>query len=236
MTTTWIIIICVIVFAVLLCFLLAVANFSYDRFMQKYKELDNIPIQSGLTTLQFINQLNYNVFQGNLQILQISQVAGDAYGNGKLFLSTRTISKNSIASFTIIAHELGHAKQDMEGNKLKRLKFLRYLGKALGVLLPLCLLAGVILLFFGETYFTYGLVLLGCGGAIFLLALFNKLFTISIEKDASSKAIVLLKDYLTDSELRIARRFLKDARLTYWADFLQIILGWTGFSKKGKLF
>lgn len=236
MSTTWIIIICVIAFAVLLCFLLAIANFSYDRFMQRYKEIDKIPIQSGMTTIEFISQINYYVFQNKLKILQISQVAGDAYGNGKLFLSTRTINSNSLASLTIIAHELGHAKQDIEGGKLKRLKFLRYLGKALGFILPLCLIAGIILLFLGEDYFTIGLILLGVGVGIFLLALFNKLLTISIEKDASSKAIIFLKDYLTEGELRKAKRFLKDARLTYWADFLRIILGWTGISKKSKLF
>lgn len=236
MSTTWIIIICVIAFAVLLCFLLAVANFSFDRFMQRYNELDKIPVQSGMTTAEFINRVNYYTFQNKLKIFQISQEAGDAYGNGKLYLSKRTIGRNSIASFTIIAHELGHARQDVEGGKLKRLKFLRYLGKALGFILPLCLIAGVVLLFFGESYFTYGLILLGVGAGIFLLALFNKLLTISIEKDASSKAIILLQDYLSESELRKARRFLKDARLTYWAEFLRIILGWTGFSKKGKLF
>lgn len=236
MSSTLIIIICVIVLAVLLCFLLAIANFSYDRFMQKYKELDKVPLQSSLTTIKFINLINYYVFKNKLQILQISQLAGDAYANGKLFLSTRTINNNSLASITIIAHELGHAKQDIEGGKLKRLKFLRYLGKALGVLLPLCLIAGIILLFFGEIYFTYGLILLGVGAGIFLLALFNKLLTISIEKDASSKAILFLQDYLSETELKKAKRFLKDARLTYWADFLRIILGWTGISKKSKLF
>ncbi len=236
MSTIWIIIICLIAFAILICFLLSIANFSYDRFLQRYKELDKIGVNSNLTTMEFINQVNYQVFGNKLKILQISQVAGDAYGSGKLFLSTRTINSNSIASFTIIAHELGHAKQDFEGKKLKRLKFLRVLGKCLGFLLPLVLLAGIILMFFGEDYFTYGIILLAVGLGIFLLALFNKLLTISIEKDASSKAIVLLKDFLNDEELKLAKRFLKDARLTYWADFLRIILGWTGFSKKSKLF
>ena len=37
-------------------------------------------------------------------------------------------------------------------------------------------------------------------------------------------------------EMKKAKRFLKDARLTYWADFLRAILGWTMLSKKSKLF
>ena len=235
MRTTWIVIIAVVAFAVLICFLLAIANNAYDRFLQRYKELDKVPGASGLTTKDFIGAINYEVFKNKLKIIQISQLAGDAYSGGKLYLSTRTLNNNSVASITIIAHELGHAKQDSEGKKLKVLKFLRILGKILGLLLPLCLIVGVVLLFF-ENLFTYAIILLCSGAGIFLLALINKLFTIAIEKDASKKAIVFLEDYLSEEELKRAKRFLKDARLTYWADFLRIVLGWTGMSKRGKLF
>lgn len=236
MSTTWIIIIAIIAFAVLICFLLAIANFAYDRFLQRYEELDKIPLQSNLTIFDFINFVNNTFFAGKLQFLQISRLAGDAYSKGKLFLSTNTLNKNSIASITIIAHELGHAQQDQEGGKLKRLHFLRFLGKTLGIFLPLIIVAGIVLLFFGDKLFTTGIILLGCAGGIFLLAIFNKLLTISIEKDASKKAVKLLEDYLSEGELRKAKRFLKDARLTYWADFLRLILGWTTLSKKSKMF
>ncbi len=236
MSTTWIIIIAVIAFAVLICFLLAIANFAYDRFLQRYQELDKVYLREDLTIYDFINYINNNDFDGKLQFIQISQLAGDAYSKGKLFLSTNTLNKNSIASISIIAHELGHAKQDKEGGKLKRLHFLRGLGKILGIFLPLLIIAGVVLLFFGDELFNLGLILLGCSAGIFLLALFNKLLTISIEKDASKKAIKMLEEYLSEGELKKAKRFLKDARLTYWADFLRLILGWTTLSKKSKLF
>ncbi len=235
MSNTWIIIIAIIAFAIFICFLLAIANNAYDRFLQNYKQLDKVPVRSGLGTIEFINSVNFKEFNNKLKILQISQLAGDCYSNGKLFLSTRTINNNSLASITIIAHELGHAIQDKEGSKLKILKFLRVFGKILGMLLPLCIIAGIVLLFF-ENFFLYAIILLAISLGIFLLALFNKLFTISIEKDASKKAIVLLKNFINSEELKKAKRFLKDARLTYWADFLRIILGWTAMSKKSKLF
>ena len=222
MTTTWIIIIAVIAVAVLICFLLAVANFSYERFMARYKELDQVYI-------------NHEYFQGKLQIVQISQVAGDAYGRGKLFLSTSTLSNNSIASFTIIAHEIGHAKQDREGKKLKRLNFMRKLGRFLGFFMTPLLIAGIILIFF-ENFRILSYILLACGVLIFLLALLLKLLTISIEKDASLKAIQFLEEIFDETEMKRAKRFLKDARLTYWADFLKIVLIWTAMSKKTKLF
>ena len=78
--------------------------------------------------------------------------------------------------------------------------------------------------------------MLGVGGFIFLLALFIKLRTISIEKDASKKAIILLQDYLNEKELKESKKFLNDAKLTYWADFLRIFLWWSGMSRKTKLF
>ncbi len=236
MSSTWIIIIAIILVAVLICFLLAVANFAYDRFLQKYKELDKVPLSSGLKAIDLINIINNEVFLNKLEIFQISQYAGDAYSKGKLFLSTRTINNNSLASITIIAHELGHAKQDKESKKLKWLKILRYIGKILGLLMPLFIVAGIIMLFFGEQIFTKGLIMLAIAGGIFLLALFNKLFTISIEKDASKKAVIMLKDFLTEEELKKSKKFLKDARLTYWADFLRVILGWTALSRKTNLF
>ncbi len=235
MTTTWIIIIAVIAVAVLICFLLAVANFSYERFMARYKELDQVYIKSNLMPYDFVNMINHEYFQGKLQIVQISQVAGDAYGRGKLFLSTSTLSNNSIASFTIIAHEIGHAKQDREGKKLKRLNFMRKLGRFLGFFMTPLLIAGIILIFF-ENFRILSYILLACGVLIFLLALLLKLLTISIEKDASLKAIQFLEEIFDETEMKRAKRFLKDARLTYWADFLKIVLFWTAMSKKTKLF
>lgn len=234
MNTTWIIIISVIAVAVLLCFLLAVANFSYDKFMQRYKVLSNQPIRSGISTMQFVDLLNRQIFGGTLKVVQIEREAGDAYGGGRLFLSTKTIYQPSIASFTIIAHEIGHAKQDIEGKKLKRLNFLRKLGRILGLLLIPFILAGIVLLIIGYSLIAF--ILLGGAVGIFLLALLIKLMTISIEKDASRKAVDFLEMILSEDELRTAKRFLKDAGMTYWADFLRIILGWTGISKKSKLF
>jgi len=41
---------------------------------------------------------------------------------------------------------------------------------------------------------------------------------------------------LTEDELEIAKQFTNDAKLTYWADFLRLLLWWTALSKKSKLF
>ncbi|MBP3344959.1 MAG: zinc metallopeptidase [Clostridia bacterium] len=226
----------VVAFGVLLCFLLAIANHSGERFLERYEEVDKIEVRNDIAPIEFVAQINEKHFNKKLKVIEISDMAADAYSKGNLFLSWKTLKNNSIASFTIMAHELGHALQDKEGNKLKKLNFLRRLGRVLGLLLVPSFLAGGILLLFGEKFFYWGVALLGVGGFIFLLALFIKLRTISIEKDASKKAIILLQDYLNEKELKESKKFLNDAKLTYWADFLRIFLWWSGMSRKTKLF
>lgn len=236
MDTTLIIIIAVIALAILLCFLLSIANFSGERFMERYKEIDKVPVNSRFSVLEYIGYLNNKYFENKIQVVQISNLAGDAYSRGKLFLSGNTLSKNSVASFTIVSHELGHALQDKEGKKLKRLHMLKRLVKFFGIFMLPSIIAGLILMFIGENLFTPGIILLCFAAVIFLSTLLIRLVTISIEKDASKKALVFLREVLDDKQVKMCKKFLNDARLTYWAEFLRIILGWTALSRKTKLF
>ena len=98
----WIIIGLVIAAAVLLCFLLAVANFSYDKFMERYKQMDNTEANTSMTPVEFANRVIAKYIKRRLEIVQISRQAGDAYGGGKLYLSSNSIYKKSLASYTII--------------------------------------------------------------------------------------------------------------------------------------
>lgn len=236
MSLTLIIIIAVVAGVAVLSFLLAIANFSYDRFMERYEYFDKIAINSRFSVIEYIDYLNKKFFDSRIKIVQISNIAGDAYSSGKLFLSTKTLNTNSVASFTIVSHELGHALQDKEGNKLKRLHSLKRIVKILGYLMTPSIIAGGVLAIIGSDLFIPGLVLIGFGVFIFLLALFMKLMTISIEKDASKKALIFLKEVTDNRQVRQCKKFLNDARMTYWGDFLRIVLFWTAMSKKPKLF
>ena len=237
MSITWIIVIGVIVAAVLLAFLLAVANYSGDRFIEKFRELDKVPAYCDLSVLEYFDYLNHKYFNNKISIVQISNIAGDAYSKGKLFLSGNTISSQSLASYTIISHELGHAMQDKEGKKLKRLHLLRKIVKGLGFLFLPSIIAGVVLIIIGNSLFIPGIVLLSFAGSLFLSSLFIKFVTISIEKDASQKGLAFLREVLRDEkQIKQCKRFLNDAKLTYWGDFLRVLLGWTGLSRKTKLF
>ena len=236
MDKTLLIIIVSVAVAVLLCFLLAIANYSGDRFIEKYNEYDSVPMKSNLSIKAYIQHLNLKYFSGSLKVVQIPDYAGDAYSKGTLYLSSNTLSRDSIASFTIVSHELGHAMQDRDGNKLKRLFALKILLRIIGVFMMPSLIAGVVLFLIGQQYFIYGIILLAISLFIFLMALFMKLATISIEKDASNNALIFLKEITDEKQVKVCKRFLNDARLTYWGDFLRLFFGWTFLSRKTKLF
>lgn len=222
--------------AVIFCFLLAVANFSGERFFEKYEKLNEVKVSCFYSSLEFVRGINNKHFSGKLKICKTDKIAGDAYADGMLILSENTLTHSSLASFTIISHEIGHARQDKEGNKLKSLNRLRKFGRFIGILLlPLLIAGGVIMIAFPHLFYL-GVGLASGGGLIFLTALFLKLKTISIEKEASKYALDYLGEYLNEEELSSCKKFLADARLTYWADFLRTLFAWTFLTKKSKFF
>lgn len=226
----------VIALVVIFCFLLAVANYSGERFFEKYEKLNEERVSCFYNSLEFVGQINHKYFNGELKLGRTDEKCGDAYAKGILFLSRETFSSPSLASFSIIAHEMGHARQDREGGKLTSLNRLRKIGRFLGGLMLPLLIAGGILMIALPQYFYLGLALACGGGGIFLTALFIKLRTISIEKEASKYAVEYLQEYLNERELKKCKRFLNDARQTYWADFLRTLFFWTMLTKKSKLF
>ncbi len=225
----------VVIIVILLCACLAVANFAGEDFYEKFKELTKKSINNEITVIQFYKLINEKYFNNNLKVTEAKKGA-DAYANGILFLSPSTINSNNIASFAIIAHELGHAKQDATTKKLKVMSTLRKTGAIIGFFMFPLLLAGLILLLFGGNYLYYGIGLIAGGILIFLLAIVIKALTIKIEKEASQNALEFLKEICTKEELKICKDFLNDAKLTYWADMFRSLLGWTMLTRKGKLF
>lgn len=236
MNTTLIIIIVAISFLLLLCFLLAIANFAYEKFFDSYKIMDSKLVDKNMSSVDFFDFLNEKYFMKKISMVTIQKLGFDAYGNKTLYLSTNTQSNSSIASFSIIAHEMGHAMQDKNSKKLKHFTLLKYFGKILGFFLMPLLIAGIILMFAVQGFFYYGVACLGASVIIFLLALFLKLKTIAIEKEASKIALKFLGEILDKEQLNLCKKFLNDARLSYWADFLNTLLAWTFMTKKNKLF
>ena len=226
----------VIAFLLFICFGLAVANFALDKFYDVFEEIDKIYAQTELSPWQYIDILNQKYFDGEIVVKTISNVAGDAYSKKTLYLSGATQSSQSLASFAIISHEMGHALQDKQGSKLKTLNFLRRFGKVLGWFLMPMFIGGIVLMVGWAELFWVGVGLLaGCAQTL-ILALFIKLRMIAIEKQASAFALDFLKEILQEEQVKQCKKLLDSARLSYWADFFRTLLAWTFMTKKTKLF
>lgn len=232
----WLVLIAVSV-VILLSALLAVGNFASEKFMDAYEKMFQVPANVEKTVLELITEQNYNEFGGKLKVVRTQRVAGDAYSskNKALILTDATLSSNSVGAFAVVAHELGHAQQDFTSKKFKTMKVLNTLGWIAGKLFLPSVIAFLVLLFF-ENLFVYSMLLAGVGGGIFLFAVFMKLMTIRLEKDASSRAIKMLDHFVPDNQMKEIKKFLKTARLTYWSDLVRLLFGWSGLVRKTKMF
>ncbi len=223
----------IVVFSLLLWF----ANSSYDRFKELYDTMMVTPANVHKSIIEFINEQNFEKFDGKLKVARTKKEVGDAYSakHKVLILTDQTLHADSIGAFSIVAHELGHAEQDFTSKVFKRRKILHGFGVVLGKLFVPAIIAALVLLFF-EDLRIYSFILVGVAGGIFLFALLSKLLTVRLEKDASRRAIKTLNEFIPENEMKEVKRFLKSARMTYWSDFVRLLLSWSGLVRKTKMF
>lgn len=231
----------VVAFGLFLCFALAIASFSFDNYYDKFKE-NNVRRNSyGANTLNYVNHINQKYFGGKLRVERCKEF-DDHYSKNKICLSEKTMGSDSLASLSIVSHELGHAKQDFSGNKLEKHWSLRHVGRICGMFFTPLVIAGAILSLLGvfeilTQYFLYiGLALLGLSFIIFIFALILKYKEIQIEKEASVFALDYLREILTEPEIECCKEFLDSARLTYWASLFKTMFAWTFLTKGNKMF
>ena len=238
MSQTWWIIIGVAIAIVIFSILLSIASFSSERYLQIYSKACETPAKTNLNILDFLHSINHVKLKGKIKIAQASGEVDNYYipKRKTVALSRKTLTSNSISSFAIVAHEMGHAQQDLEGNKLKILNFFRSIGLVVSYLFLPSLLVGVVLLILGEDFTSYSIIAFCISGGIFLLAVLIKGITIAIEKDASKKGLSFLKDILNDKDLYECKKLLNAARLTYWGDLFRLLFSWTFLARKTKMF
>lgn len=239
--TTYIVIGVLIVIILLVCFCLAIASFSSENYVDKLRENQKRPNSARIDIFEYVNQINENCFNNSLRIAKCKKNQ-DHYTSGIVALSEETMSSNSLASMSIVSHELGHARQDKEANKLKKHWKMRRNGKICGMFFMPVLLSGAtlcllyLLSILTQTYLILGLSLVSLAVLIFLFAIFLKYKEIKIEKEASVFAIEFLKNILNKEEIKLCKEFLDSALLTYWATLFKTLLGWTFLTKKDSMF
>ncbi len=239
---TYIIIVAIAVVGVLLCFCLAVASFASDNFYEKLEQYQQVQNSQGIRTVDYVKAINNAMFDNKLNIDRCAEY-DDHYRAGTVALSQTTMYSNSLASLATVSHELGHALQDTQGDKLRKLWRRKHVGRIFGLFFMPAVIIGLVLSILylvdvlPEMYIlVLGLGFLGVGILIFIFALFLKYREIQIEKEASKFALKFLGQILSKPECKACEEFLNSAKYTYWAVFFKTLLSWTFLTSKDSMF
>ncbi len=204
------------VFALPALILALVAQAWVRSSYRKYLRVANGAGVTGLEAAQRLMRLSGI----NLNIERASGELSDHYDprSGVLRLSPGVARQASVASLAIVAHELGHAQQDVQDYLPLRLR------SGLVPLVNFTSWLGPILFFVGLMLNAQGLAWLGvlafAGAVVFALV------TLPVELNASRRAMRLLEQsglLVSRDEKAGARRVLTAAALTYVAALAQAI-------------
>ena len=224
-----------------LVFALAIATYAGAQLEDTFQRYNHIPCNKKITGGQFALFLTNNYFNSKILVGRNKGYLNDGYSSKSkmVVLSEATCDVASVAALTVVAHEFGHASQDISNSKKFRAnKLLTKSVRIIGYFMfPFAIVGLFLFLIFPELY-EIGLSFLVMSLIIFIFALVVKLACIPLEKDASKRGLDLLKKTETfdEEELEMAKILLKSALLTYVGDFLRSILWWTFLTRKSKLF
>ncbi len=219
---------------------LTIASYSGSHMWETFEKYNKTLSSSFTVAGDFCCMISIRYLASTVKVGRAEGKLTDAYVPSKkaVFLSDIVIKNSSVSALAVAAHEMGHALQDYsQPRMLKSLRNRSVICKLMGYLMYPLIIAGIVL-FFIEDMLIFSIICIAGAILIFLFALFVKLSTIKIEKDASKKAIMFLQEMnvLEDYEIEYAKKVLNSALLTYIGDFFQALLGWTGLTRKTKLF
>jgi Zn-dependent membrane protease YugP len=226
---------------ILLIIGLSIATYSGAQLEDTFHKYNRIPCNKKITGGQFALMIANSRMRGRVSVARTAGFLTDSYSSRSkiVVLSDSTCDVASVAALTVVAHEFGHAIQDLDHTKKFKLhKTLAKLTKSFGFFMFPLAIVGIFMFFIMPDRIDVWGSLLGLSAAILVLAIIFKLFSIPLERDASKRAIKLLKetDTFDDEELIMAKDLLKSALFTYIGDFLRAILWWTFLTKRTKLF
>ena len=234
-----------ILIALIVDFVLAgiiIANFSYENFIDIFEQSKNLPTNFNGSAFDLACFISYKKFRREIGVNIFEKTEKTSNGcyipaQKTVNISNQLANSNSVSSIAIVAHEFGHAIQHYEKpNILQRNFALTKLVKILGFLnWPLFILA-IVFVFLDNL--TISAIFLALIILFFVIALCLKFATIKVEKDASKRAISLLKELnlFSEKELNQIKKLLKSAKGTYIGDFFRALFSWTGLTKKTKIF
>jgi Zn-dependent membrane protease YugP len=210
------------------------AHFRVQFMFNKYSKIKCTKNLNGLKSAEKVLEQN-DVF--DVSIKQIDGYFNDHFDptKNKIFLSEPIYSKNSVTAIGVAAHEAGHAVQCAKnyGFLKMRQKLVPVTKICSGLSTPI-LLIGLML----PVRFNF---LVNLGILLFSVAVFFELVTLPVEFDASGRAMAALQNsqYLTEEELKGAKKVLIAAAMTYVAALFTSLISlirliWISLSREEK--
>lgn len=194
-----------------------IAKTAYSNLLNYYySKINDIAIINS-TSAQVLTLLSMNLGL-NIRIFQKGEKLDNFYSprNEAIFLSKEVYNSRSIPAIAISMHELGHAIQHKNSSNLFNLhKICNVLNKISSIIfIPLIILLIVSLIFFSNVI---SLTILYILISLWLVNFISRFILIFLERDASKRALKLMKDYriLDEDEIPIAKKLLNKALLTY---------------------
>lgn len=187
--------------------------FAQIRVNTAYNKYSKIANSIGLTGLNAAYQLKGHFAMDYLNINKVPGSLSDHYNpkDKSLGLSEGVADNSSIASLAIVAHEMGHARQDAEKMVILKIRnsVFPVANIASNAAIPLFIIG---LLFSLPIFMDIGIILFALVSGFYLL-------TLPLEINASSRGIKMLREgnYLNEGEIKGAKAVLSAAALTYIA-------------------
>lgn len=185
-----------------------------------YNKYKKIKVKKDLTGFEVARAILDSHGLSNIYITETNGILSDHYDSSRkvIRLSKEVFHGNSIASFSVAAHEVGHAIQDKEEYSFMRFR------SAMFPLVNFASYAGYIAILIGILFSSIKIIWLGI--AMEIIILIFQLVTLPVEFDASKKALDELKkqSILNKGELTKSEDMLKAAALTYVASAINTIL------------
>lgn len=212
----------IIIALVVLILMISVFS-SRRRIVKIYDKYLTIRLKSGMTGVVFAQYL-INTLDLPIQLAKTRGRYDDAYiSKSKVIcLSEDVLASSSVASVAIIAHEMGHAIQDnCHDAKFNFNHTMRKITAFTNKLVFPLLIAALCFWIFKWPNDSAWITILAVDGGLLLLHIISNFSFITIERDASKRALALLKEHanLTNSEFRHCQKLLKVAGQTYIAHF-----------------
>ncbi len=176
-----------------------------------YRKYEAIPNQRGMNGTQVAQSLFMALNLNHVTLGRIPGTLTDHYDpqTRTLRLSDGTVSASSVTALGIVAHEVGHAVQDVEGYRFMRLR--ETLARPLSLLSSLSPLVFIGGMMYGNSLY------MSLGGLMLASQAIFALVTLPVERNASSRAVQMLDQtgLAATGESKGVREVLNAAAFTY---------------------